>query len=232
MRKIERKSLIISLAITIIITGTLMYLLQIKSNDNNPLVKVIVAATNINGKAIIKDTDIAEIFVPEKIVIPGSIRNKAEVIGKISKENIYYGEAILKQNLLLSGFNNGLSSEIEEGYRAVAIKLDLVDSVGGLIKRGDKVDLLLFITPPYTSEEKIQTIFQNIEILDIQGNSKEYVILSMTPQDSQKLFLSDQIGKIKFTLRKIVDNKKIDIKDINVQIFNGEEWWWEIKLEY
>lgn len=223
MRNIEKKSLIIAIAFTLLFTSILMYIMQSKTEDKEKLVPVVVVTSDIKAKTEIKDSDLTIKEVPESNVPRGSISKKESVIGKIVRDNIYYGEILLTQNLVSSKNLDGIAAVIKEGYRAISVQIDPVKGVGGLIKQGDFVDLMVFLRKPYVEDDSIYTVFQNIEVLDIRGNNSEYLVLSMTPQESEELFLVDKIGDIRFVLRQIADRNKLDLPGTNIEFLNPEE---------
>jgi pilus assembly protein CpaB len=114
-------------------------------------------------------------------------------------------------NLMKGEKEEGLSAVLPEGFRAVTIKTDMVTGVGGHIKDGDYVDVLVFVNPPY-STEKVKTVFQNVKVLDAdykekQSSENRFITLCMNPNDAEKLFLVEEISKIKLSLRNRIDKK-------------------------
>lgn len=205
------RAFLIALALALVVTGGLFYYLKVKSIENQDKVKVIVAVANIEANTVIKNAQIKEISVPQSSAVSGAIVDKEKVVGKVVKEPIYKGEQILQMNLLKGEKAEGLSAVVPEGFRAVTIKTDMVTGVGGHIKDGDYVDVLVFVNPPY-STEKVKTVFQNVKVLDAdykenQSSENRFITLCMNPNDAEKLFLVDEISKIKLSLRNRIDKK-------------------------
>lgn len=205
------RAFLIALALALVVTGGLFYYLKVKSIENEDKVRVITAISNIEANTVIKNAQIKEISVPQSSAVPGAIVDKEKVVGKVVKEPIYKGEQILQMNLLKGEKAEGLSAVVPEGFRAVTIKTDMVTGVGGHIKDGDYVDVLVFVNPPY-STEKVKTVFQNVKVLDAdykekQSSENRFITLCMNPNDAEKLFLVEEISKIKLSLRNRIDKK-------------------------
>lgn len=211
MKNYRFRAFLIALALALVVTGGLFYYLKVKSIENEDKVRVITAISNIEANTVIKNAQIKEISVPQSSAVPGAIVDKEKVVGKVVKEPIYKGEQILQMNLLKGEKAEGLSAVVPEGFRAVTIKTDMVTGVGGHIKDGDYVDVLVFVNPPY-STEKVKTVFQNVKVLDAdykenQSSENRFITLCMNPNDAEKLFLVEEISKIKLSLRNRIDKK-------------------------
>lgn len=205
------RAFLIALALALVVTGGLFYYLKVKSIETQDKVRVITAVSNIEANTVIKNSQIKEISVSQSSAVPGAIVDKEKVVGKVVKEPIYKGEQILQMNLMKGEKEEGLSAVLPEGLRAVTIKTDMVTGVGGHIKDGDYVDVLVFVNPPY-STEKVKTVFQNVKVLDAdykenQSSENRFITLCMNPNDAEKLFLVEEISKIKLSLRNRIDKK-------------------------
>lgn len=211
LKNYRSRAFLIALALALVVTGGLFYYLKVKSIENENKVRVITAVSNIEANTVIKNSQIKEISVPQSSAVPGAIVDKEKVVGKVVKEPIYKGEQILQMNLMKGEKEEGLSAVLPEGFRAVTIKTDMVTGVGGHIKDGDYVDVLVFVNPPY-STEKVKTVFQNVKVLDAdykekQSSENRFITLCMNPNDAEKLFLVEEISKIKLSLRNRIDKK-------------------------
>lgn len=216
------RAFLIALALALVVTGGLFYYLKVKSIENQDKVRVMTAVSNIEANTVIKNAQIKEISVPQNSVVSGAIVDKEKVVGRVAKEPIYKGEQILQMNLLKGEKEEGLSAVIPEGFRAVTIKTDMVTGVGGHIKDGDYVDVLVFVNPPY-SPEKVKTVFQNVKVLDADHKEKQsaenrFITLCMNPNDAEKLFLVEEISKIKLSLRNRMDKKTKSLTGSNLEL--------------
>lgn len=114
-----------------------------------------------------------------------------------------------------------ITRKIKEGYRAVAIGVNYVESVANLIQPEDYVDVI-YTFPEDTNNKKFQTstLFERVRVLAVgkriieksgndtsrdktEGEQVEYssVTLELKPEDIIKIVNADEKGNIKFVLR-------------------------------
>ena len=110
----------------------------------------------------------------------------------------------------------GVSSTIEPGYRAVSVQITDVSGVAGLIQPGSRVDVLFTRTGSRT-DAVTSTILQNVKVLamgrttqpgaaaDPKAPRATVATLVVTPEDTQKLELAKNHGKISLALRNPTD---------------------------
>jgi len=106
-----------------------------------------------------------------------------------------------------------LTSALNEGYRAIAIKVSAETAVGGFVSPGDRVDIVL--TQGRGDTLRTGTILQDIRVLGIDQNADESsrsaqeartITVEVTPRGSQILALSQQAGILSLTLRNGEDD--------------------------
>lgn len=209
IRNVERKALLLSLCIAVALTVLLMFYLQKKSLDTGPLVKVVVAAQNIEARTVISDIHLREIMIPQKYAVSGNVARKADLVGKIAKDKIFAGEQVIGERIITGRENGGLAAVVKPGYRAVTIKVDQVSGVGGYVRTGDFVDIFVFLQPPYSKQEIVKAVFQRVEVLDsgttANTSDERYLTIIMTPSDAKRLFLCTELSKVRLALRNTVE---------------------------
>jgi pilus assembly protein CpaB len=133
---------------------------------------VIVAKNDINELELIDDSKVMTTTVPAKFLSPGHFKTVRELENTIATVPILKGEQITKPRVSYPGQKTGLSRQVSNGYRAVAILVDDRQSVGKLIKPGDRVDVLAKIE--YVAGEKdrqmIKTILEDVLVLSTGFN--------------------------------------------------------------
>lgn len=209
MKKIKLGSLIPALAVAFMLTGGMMYYLNLKSLEIEGK-NVLVAAVDIKENTVILENQLVQKSISNKDLVVGHVSNKKDVVGKIAKDNIYQNQQISNNNLVQTSDKDKLSVQIPKGYRAVTVNIDKVSGVGGHIKNGDYVDVIAFIQPPDSEAKEVRNIFKSIEVIDsgINDNSspeEAYMTLCMKPADAEKLFFMSEVSKIKFMLKNPTD---------------------------
>lgn len=108
-----------------------------------------------------------------------------------------------------------LASIIPRGMRAISISVDAVGSVSGLVKPGNKVDLIgTFRFPENRGDQSYDTltltILQNVKLLatgtnygNSAGNQRGFstVTLALTPKEAEMIIFASQKGRIQMSLR-------------------------------
>ena len=107
------------------------------------------------------------------------------------------------------------------GKRAITIKIDSLDAVGGLVNPGDYVDIIAHLNipgrDPKVKDKKDSVtamIFQNVQILAINTNIDQpgtyadqqkdpglKVTLAVTPEEASLLAFAEKNGKLELALR-------------------------------
>lgn len=108
---------------------------------------VVVASVRIvTGSAILPEM-VQLAALPSRP--PGSYGDTASVIGKVTASDIAVGEPLLQERI--DGNARAMQQHLEEGERAVAVRVDDVIAVGNRLNPGDRVDV--FVTLRRNSEE-------------------------------------------------------------------------------
>ncbi len=159
---------------------------------------------------------------------PDAVRKMEDLVGDYALTDIKAGE-----ELFSSRFTNQFEEDtvvtrkIREGYRAIAIEVNYVESVANLIKPEDYVDMV-FSEKTKDSTVQTQTLLENVRVLavgkriteeepvnkdaktsgqkpaEVQYNS---VTVELKPEDVLKLANCDERGNIKLILRSKIANK-------------------------
>ena len=120
-------------------------------------------------------------------------------------------EPILKWKITGPGQRASLSAIIDNGMKAVTIRVNDVFGVAGFVLPGDRVDVLL--TRSESGNDKKQftdVLLQNVRVLGIDQLADDRtektavakaVTLEVATQDAQKLVLAGTVGSLSLTLR-------------------------------
>ena len=114
--------------------------------------------------------------VPANSVLPGALSGTELAVGRVARIPVYKGEQVLQEKLASDKTDLGLSYIVPDGQRAMAVKVDQVIGAGGLIRPGDRVDVVAVVEVHYKdllsnqdySDTRALTIAQNIEVLAVE----------------------------------------------------------------
>ncbi len=173
----------------------------------------IAAGTMINEELIKKGT-IKSMPWPKASMPAGAFTSPQQVMGKVNRVKIVANEPILESRL--AGEGAGLTVRLEQGKRAMAVRVDEIIGVSGFIVPDDRVDVIVTTTPPGNNgDNKVaKIVLQNKRVLSVaqsteQKDGKPQVARSITmevsPEEAEKLSLASQEGQIVLALRGLGD---------------------------
>lgn len=152
-----------------LIRGYIAKLEEQAAIDQN-MKSIVVAKVNIPQYALLTPDMVKIVQVPSKYMQPGSF---SYVKGLVDENNnprfvtlvsIAADEAVLTTKLSLPGGAAGLSSVVTPGYRAMTVPVSSGLSSSGLLKPGNRIDLIS------TFEDKSVFFLQDLLILSVGDN--------------------------------------------------------------
>jgi len=182
---------------------------------------IVVAATDIPAGTTINDEMIKKGMVkavqwPKASMPTGSFSSPEQVIGKTNRAKILANDPITEARL--AGEGAGLTTRLEAGKRAMALRVDEIIGVSGFIVPDDRVDVIVTTTPPGSQNQddklskivlqnkRVLSVAQNIEQKDGKPQVARSITVEVTPEESEKLSLASQEGQIVLALRGTGDD--------------------------
>ena len=186
---------------------------------NGNYVKVVVAKADIPLGTVIIPEQVSEVEVPTGTTPDGTFEAAEKLTGRVAVVNIAAREAITDNKLAPEGTAGGLSAVIPEGYRAMTVKVDDASGVSGFIQPGALVDVVVVIDPRENgvNQDPIsKIILQNIKVLanaqnidkpkdEREATTVKAVTLQVTPEQSEKLAMAANEGKLQLVMRNSID---------------------------
>lgn len=196
-----------------------------QANTGPALIQVVVAAAKLPPGQRLEKKHLSIKGWPKEAVPPGSFRKTQLLVGRVLRTVVVKGEAILLFKLAPKGVAGGLSAIVPPGFRALTVRVDDVIGVGGFVKPGDRVDVLVTVTKGlYKEDPTTRTVLQDIPVLAVgdhlvedpsKGKDKKgkkikvkIVTLQLTPEQSEHLALAATWGKVLLALRNYGDREK------------------------
>lgn len=127
---------------------------------------------------------------------------------------IEVNEPILEAKITGPGQKANLAAIIEEGKKAITVRVDDVVGVAGFVLPGDRVDILLTRKSGEGSAVS-DNILQNIKVLAIDQKADERiaqpvlaraVTLEVSTQDAQRLNVAQSVGTLSLILRPVAQS--------------------------
>ncbi|MFZ5595957.1 MAG: Flp pilus assembly protein CpaB [Bacillota bacterium] len=188
---------------------------------------VAVAKTTIPARQVITEQMVDFTEMPSNYINQSALGKPGDVIGKMAKETIYPGEQIIKNKLADSGDpTEGLSLIVEPGRRAMTIAVNEVTGVAGLLKPGDRVDILGTVNVGGKDGVVTSLLIQNIKILAVNKSTSVALdnkqtqtgtlTLSVSPVEAQHLTMASEQGSIRVLLRSPSDSAWVEASSTRV----------------
>jgi pilus assembly protein CpaB len=182
--------------------------------------KVAVAKVAIPIGSKIVAEQIMVVQFPKESTPDGAYESAEKLAGRVAVVNIAAREPITEARLAAEGTAAGLSAVIPEGYRAMTVKVDDAAGISGFIQPGTMVDVVVTIDPAEgvasRQDPVSKIVLQNIKVLasgqnidkpenEREAQSVKSVTLQVTPEQSEKLALAANEGKLSLIMRNQID---------------------------
>jgi pilus assembly protein CpaB len=194
---------------------------NLEANKQNKAVAVstiVVASKPLRFGAELGSSVLREIAWPEDGVPAGAFAKISDVISgnvrRVVLTPIEVNEPILATKITGPGQRATLSATLQEGMRAMTIRVNDVDGVAGFVQPGDRVDVALTRQADKASPTT-DVVLQGIRVLAIDQTSDERnekpsiakaVTLEVDTASAQRLALSASVGALSLMLRKAGDS--------------------------
>ena len=193
-----------------------------------PGVPVVVAAAPALAGRVIDQSQLAVVSWPPDTIPQGTVSHPSALADRVLARPVVQGEPILESSLLPVGTAAGLGALIDEGARAVSIKVDEFVGVAGFVQPGSRVDVIATVNNQAGGGQHTEVILQNLKVLAVdvridrnEGSAEpaHVVTLEVSPQQAPTLTHSESQGAIKLALR----NPKNDEEASPVQMVLGTD---------
>lgn len=174
---------------------------------------VVVALADLPEGASIERAAVGTNVWPVQAVPAGAFASVDSVIGRVTRVAVFRGEPIVPGRLAPPGTGPGLEVKISPGKRAMALKINDVAGISGLIQPNSRVDVLVTIRDAITkSDQQVAKLFmENMRVLSVgtqvqRGEdgrpiSATTATLEVTPEEAEQLAIAANQGSIQLVLR-------------------------------
>lgn len=184
------------------------------------MVEVVVVARDMLRGEILHDSDLVTREIPEQYVDSNTVGVDTYelALGQRMDFDIDEGRPLLWAHLA-GGTTPTFSGKVDQGLRAMTVRVDDVNSISGFLQPGDRVDLLM----SYGSgrEQRILPLLDKLNVIatgiqteadklsDGEPRSFSTITVHVTPTDAQKLMLAQQVARVTAILRHPDDNTEL-----------------------
>jgi Flp pilus assembly protein CpaB len=136
--------------------------------------EIVVARADIGTRVVLTADMLARRIFPRSLIPAGSVSTEADIVGQTTQTSIPAGAAVVRSQLIDAGGRSGASVTLEKGKVLVAFPTTDPLTASGMVKSGDRVDVLATVTSGSgESARKTQTMLQNLEVIDVLSSGRE-----------------------------------------------------------
>jgi pilus assembly protein CpaB len=203
------------------------------------MVKILFVKRHLSAGTKLMLADIQPKDFPLSSVTPDMVKihEKIEIEGKVIRREINRGGPLFHSDFLSE--RRKIVSSIAKGRRLVSLPVNQISGVSGLIKPGNRVDILLTLTSTEKTQKNLTKtilLLQNVSIYatDSQTStiserfglkkkrSYSTLTLSVTPTEAALLTNAVSLGSISFLLRSNDDFGRTS-SDLSINVTNIEQ---------
>src|SRR5689334_21616281 len=204
--------------------GVYRVLEQTKASSRVATRPLVVAAKSIPEGTAIDRASLSVREWPVATVPAGAYSNADSLIGRVTRVAVFEGEPFVPGRLAPSGTGPGIEVKITPGKRAMALRINDVAGVSGLIQPNSRVDVLVNIRSD--GGRQVSKLFmENMRVLsvgtrverDAEGKAIEAAsaALEVTPDEAERLAVAVNQGSIQLVLRGYGDPDSVRTKGAN-----------------
>jgi pilus assembly protein CpaB len=128
----------------------------------------VVATQAIPADTVITGRMVAVRAVPAPYAVPGSAQAAGAVVGGVSKVDIAAGEPVLAAAVANPRGGAGLAFQVPKGQVALTIPVDQLAGQDGMLRPGDRVDVLAILSPGNgVPSQRVTTALRSVRVLAV-----------------------------------------------------------------
>lgn len=183
---------------------------------------VVVASRDIPEGSTIDRIALSTVQWPVQTAPTGAYSSLDSVSGRVTRVAVYSGEAIVPGRLAPVGSGPGLELKIPPGQRAMAVRINDVAGISGLLQPNNRVDVLVTIKEENSEKQVAKLFMSNMLVLSVgtevqrdaagKPNTATTVTLAVTPEEAERLAIAMNTGSIQLVLRGFGDPDSVHTK--------------------
>ncbi|ABF07534.1 pilus assembly protein CpaB [Cupriavidus metallidurans] len=184
--------------------------------------QVVVAANDLDLGQPLNGSQLKLVSWPAGSVPPGAFEDPKTLDGRVVRTSLQRGEPIIDAKLAPVGTKGGLSAVINDGKRAITVRVNDVVGVAGFALPGNYVDVIVNTNEDTKSAQNgsiskivlekilVLAVAQQVSRDDTQPKVVNAVTLEVSPDQAEKLDVARSVGTLSLVLRN-----QMDVADIN-----------------
>jgi pilus assembly protein CpaB len=200
--------------------------------NNKPMATqtIVVAKQPLRFGAVLSAAMLKETPWPEQALPAGAFHKISDILSsgrRVVLTAIEANEPVLAVKITGAGERATLSALVRKGMKAVTIRVNDIEGVGGFVLPGDRVDVVLTrqiakgsaSTEVVLQDTRVLAVDQIADDRAAKAAVAKSVTLEVTTVQAQKLWLAASVGNLSLLLRKAgetarVNTRKVTLKDL------------------
>jgi len=211
--------------------------MQAKHFESQPAVamkSIVVAKQPLRFGTELSAAALKEIPWPEASMPAGAFHKISDVLHggrRVVLTAIEADEPVLSLKITGPGQRATLSALVKPGMKAVTIRVNDVEGVGGFVLPGDRVDVVL-TRQIEKGSATTEVVLQNTRVLAVDQSADERaakaavaksVTLEVSTVEAQKVWLASSVGNLSLLLRQAGDIAETKSRKITLNDLSGNE---------
>lgn len=185
--------------------------------------RIVVATADINLGQRLTPELVRLVDWPASSMPHGAFADMTKLDGRVLKTSVLRGEPLLEAKLAPVGTKGGLSAVIEDGKRAITVRVNDVIGVAGFALPGNYVDIIVNtqkdgdqraaggkdqnISKIVLERILVLAVAQDVGRDETKPRVVNAVTLEVTPEQAEHLDLARSVGTLSLALRNQIDPK-------------------------
>jgi pilus assembly protein CpaB len=212
--------------------------LQAKNFESNKkpvaMQTIVVAKQPLRFGTELSESALMEVPWPEASMPAGAFSKISDLLHggrRVVLTAIEPNEPVLSLKITGPGQRATLSALVKPGMKAVTIRVNDVEGVGGFVLPGDRVDVVLTRQIDKGSAST-EVVLQNARVLAVDQTADERaakatvaksVTLEVSTVEAQKVWLASSVGNLSLLLRKAGETMQTKTRKITLNDLGGNE---------
>jgi pilus assembly protein CpaB len=195
---------------------------------------IVVAKNSLRFGTELNASMLREIPWPAQELPTGAFHKIGDILSRgrrVVLTDIEANEPVLALKITGPGERATLSALVHHGMKAVTIRVNDVEGVGGFVLPGDRVDVVLTRQLDKGSASA-EVVLQDARVLAVDQSADERtakvtvpksVTLEVTTVEAQKVWLAASVGNLSLLLRKAGETKDQRTRTITLKDLSGND---------
>jgi pilus assembly protein CpaB len=192
--------------------------------------EILVARANIGLGEAMTPQHVQLTPWPKPMVPPGSLRAVKDVEGRTARASMVAGEPVLDSKLTAAGGGGLMPVLIPTGKRAISILVEQATQKSGFVVPNSRVDVLVTMAPKGSNDTESRIVLQDVTVLaadqtvemkDNKPVAMTTVTMALSPEETERLALAQNQGRVTLALRNIQDTAVISTPGVNTAQLMG-----------